>query len=209
MKKVLAIAVLIIASQIASAQSDSSYYTVRLSSFDVNVSNNITKLHWKTVCFLQYANFQIQKSANGKDFTTISSFTADRLRCQQPFEFTDSLSTNQGNVYYRINVGNIDGKFYHSSVRHVYLKERGFDLISIYPTIVTYSINFSLSNSDNETFLAAIINQSGSIVKNKTLQVPKGLSNYNFETSDLSSGYYWLQVLNGQDDLRTAKFIKQ
>lgn len=209
MKKVLVIIVLIIASQIASAQSDSSYYTVRLSSFDVSVSNNITKLHWKTVCFLQYANFQIQKSANGKDFTTINSFMADKLRCQQPFDFTDSSSTNQGNIFYRINVGNIDGKFYQSVVRRVYIKEKGFDLISVYPTIVTYSINFSLSNNDNETFYAVIINQSGSIVKNKKLQVPKGLSNYNFETSDLPSGYYWLQVINEQGDLRTTKFVKQ
>jgi hypothetical protein len=209
MKKVLAIAVLIIGSQIASAQSDSSYYTVRLSSFDVSVSNNITKLHWKTVCFLQYANFQIQKSANGTDFITINSFTADRFRCQQPFDFTDSLGINQGNVFYRINVGNIDGRFYQSVVRRVYIKEKGFDLISVYPTIVTYSINFSLSNSDNETFRAVIINQSGSIVKNKKLQVPKGLSNYNFETGDLSSGYYWLQVINDLGDLRTTKFVKQ
>lgn len=209
MKKVLAMAVLIIASQIATPQSDSSYYTVQLSSFDVSVSNNITKLHWKTICFLQYANFQIQKSANGKDFTTISSFTADRLRCQQPFDFTDSSNANQGNVFYRINVGNIDGKFYHSLVRRVYLKEKGFDLVSVYPTIVKSSINFSLSNSDNETFHAMIINQSGSIVKNKKLQVPQGLSNYNFDTGDLSSGYYWLQVINDLGDLRTTKFVKQ
>ncbi len=143
-----------------------------------------------------------------KDFTTISSFTADKLRCQQPFDFTDSSSINQGNIFYRINVGNIDGKFYQSLVRRVYIKEKGFDLVSVYPTIVKSSINFSLSNSDNETFRVVIINQSGSIVKNKKLQIPKGLSNYNFETSDLPSGYYWLQVLNGQDDLRTAKFIK-
>ncbi len=149
------------------------------------------------------------KSANGKDFTTISSFMADRLRCQQPFDYTDSSKTNQGNVFYRINVGNIDGKFYHSSVRRVYITEKGFDLISVYPTIVKSSINFSLSNSDNETFSAVIINQSGSIVKNKKLQVSKGLSNYNFETGDLSSGYYWLQVINDLGDLRTTKFVKQ
>ncbi len=91
---------------------------------------------------MQYANFQIQKSANGKDFSTISSFTADRLRCQQPFDYTDSSKTYQGNIFYRINVGNIDGKFYHSSVRSVYIKEKGFDLVSVYPTIVKSSINF-------------------------------------------------------------------
>ena len=209
MKKVLVIVILIIASQIASAQSDSSYYTVRLSSFDVTVSNNITKLHWKTVCFLQYANFQIQKSANGTDFITINSFTADRLRCQQPFDFIDSSSVNQGNVFYRINVGNIDGKFYHSLVRRVHIKENGFDLVAVYPTIVTSYINFSLSNSDDETFRTIIINQSGSIIKNKILRTPKGLSYYNFNTNDLPPGYYWLQVLNAQGNLRTAIFVKQ
>jgi len=127
MKKALAIAILIIGCHAASAQSDSSYYTIRLSSFDVSVTNNVTKLHWKTICFLQYANFQIQKSANGTDYNTISSFTADRLRCQQPFDFTDSSSANQGNIFYRINVGNIDGTFYNSAVRRVYLKEKGFE----------------------------------------------------------------------------------
>lgn len=209
MKKALAIVILIIGCHAASAQSDSSYYTVRLLSFDVSVTNNITKLHWKTICFLQYANFQIQKSANGTDYNTISSFTADRLRCQQPFDFTDSLSANQGNIFYRINVGNIDGTFYNSAVRRVYLKEKGFDLIAIYPTIVTNSINFSLSNGDNATVRAVIINQSGTIVQNKKLQVPKGLSYYNFQTDNFPSGYYWLQVSNKQGEFKTAKFIKQ
>lgn len=209
MKKVLTIVILIIGCHAASAQSDSSYYTVRLSSFDVSVTNNVTKLHWKTICFLQYANFQIQKSANGTDYNTISSFTADRLRCQQPFDFTDSSSANRGNIFYRINVGNIDGTFYNSAVRRVYLKEKGFDLIAIYPTIVTNSINFSLSNSDNATVRAVIINQSGTIVQNKKLQVPKGLSYYNFQTDNFSSGYYWLQVSNKQGEFKTAKFIKQ
>ncbi len=209
MKKIFTIIILILIYNAALAQNDSSYFTVRLSAFDVSVTNNITKLHWQTVCFLPYANFQIQKSANGTDYKTINSFTADRLRCQQPFDFTDSTSTNEGNVFYMINVGNIDGKFYQSVVRRVYLKEKGFDLVSVYPTIVRSSINFSLSNSINETFYAAIINQSGSIVKNKKLQVPKGLSNYNFETGDLSSGYYWLQILNDKGEVKTEKFIKQ
>jgi hypothetical protein len=209
MKRALGLVILIISCYATSAQSDSSYFTVRLSSFDVSVSNSITKLHWKTICFLQYANFQIQKSANGTDYNTIGSFTADRLRCQQPFEFTDSLSANQGNIFYRINVGSTDGIFYNSAVRRVYLKEKGFDLIAIYPTIVTNSINFSLTNGDNETVRAVILNQSGMIVQNKKFQVPKGLSYYNFRTDNLASGYYWLQVSNKKGDFKTAKFIKQ
>ncbi len=208
MIKTLAIVILIIGSHAASAQGDSSYSTVRLSSFDVSVTNNITKLHWKTICFLQYANFQIQKSANGADYHTISSFTADRLRCQQPFDFIDSSGANQGNIFYRINVGNIDGTFYNSAVRRVYVKEKGFDLIAIYPTIVTSSVNFTLSSADNKTFYATIINQSGISVKKIKLQVPKGLSYYSLQAGGLPPGYYWLQILNEQGEVKTEKFIK-
>ncbi len=136
-----------------------------------------------------------------------SFFTGSR--CLQPFDFTDSSSANQGNIFYRINVGNIDGTFYNSAVRRIYLKEKGFDLIAIYPTIVTSSANFTLSSADNKTFYATIINQSGVSVKTIKLQVPKGLSYYSLQTSGLPPGYYWLQVLNEQGEVKTEKFIKQ
>ncbi|MBA3674947.1 MAG: T9SS type A sorting domain-containing protein [Chitinophagaceae bacterium] len=191
------------------AQSDSSFFTVRLSSFDVSAFSNIAKLHWKTVCYLQYANFEIQRSSNGTNYTTINSFTADRLRCLQPFDFVDSALSNQGNVFYRINVGNIDGTFYHSVVRRINVQGKGFDLVSVYPTIATNAINFSVTNGENETFRAMVVDQRGIIVKEQKHQAPKGLSYYNFRVDNLPSGYYLLQVLNEKGEIKTAKFIKQ
>lgn len=191
------------------AQSDSLFFTVRLSSFDVSANNNICKLHWKTVCYLQYANFEIQKSTDGTDYTTINSFTADRLRCLQPFNFVDSVLSNQGNIFYRVNVGNLDGTFYHSVVRRVFLREKGFDLVSVYPTITTNAFNFSVTNVENEIFGAMVVDQRGIIVKEQKHQAPKGLSYYNFSVDNLPSGFYLLQVLNEKGEIKTAKFIKQ
>ncbi len=209
MKKIFAFFVSTIVCNAVIAQNDSTYFPVRLESFDVGVSNNIALLHWKTICYLQYANFQIQKSGDGKDFTTIDSFIADKLRCQQPFDFKDSASINQGNIFYRINVGNIDGKFYHSAIRHIYLKEIGFDLLDVYPTKVSLSLNFSISDDENETFSAVIINLNGSVVHKKKLQANKGVTNFNLRTENLSTGYYWLKVSNERGNMKTAKFFKQ
>ncbi len=72
-----------------------------------------------------------------------------------------------------------------------------------------FTANFTLSSADNKTFYATIINQSGVRVKTMKLQVPKGLSSYNLQTSHLPKGYYWLQVVNEQGEFKTAKFIKQ
>ena len=44
---------------------------VRVSYFNVEQNNNKTTLNWKVVCYLQFANFEVQRSANGTDHTTI------------------------------------------------------------------------------------------------------------------------------------------
>ncbi len=209
MKNIFIIVLLTIISNQAVAQVDSSFYTVRLSSFDASVNNKAITLHWKTVCFLEFANFQIQKSLNGRDYNTISSFAADKLRCQQPFDFIDTANLASSYIFYRINVGNIDGKFYNSIVRRLYVKEQGFGLLTVYPTVVNSSINFTLSNGQTETFTAFIINQSGVILRQQKLSANRGISNYNFQTNNLSAGVYFLQVVNEKGELTTAKFIKQ
>jgi len=193
----------------AIAQVDSSFYTVRLSSFDASVNRKAVKLHWRTVCFLDFANFQIQKSVNGRDYTTISSFVADRLRCQQPFDFIDSANLASGDIFYRINVGNIDGTFYNSLVRRLQIQDQGFGLLKVFPTVVNSSINFTFSNNQNETFSAVVINQSGAILRQQKLAAIRGLSNYNFQTNNLPAGLYFLKVINAKGELTTAKFIKQ
>lgn len=209
MKRIFAFFISIVLSNAVSAQSDSIYFPVRLESFDVGVSNNVARLNWKTICYLQYANFQVQKSADGKYFVTIDSFIADKLRCQQPFEYKDSTSINQGNIFYRINVGNIDGKFYNSVIRRLFLKEKEFDLLDVYPTMVNLSLNFSISDDQNETFSVAIINQNGSILQKKKLQAIKGATSFNLKMDNLSTGYYWLKVFNERGKMKTVKFFKQ
>lgn len=209
MKKIFSFIILFVIYNEISAQGDSNYLPVRLSSFDVGVNNNIAKLHWSTICYLQYANFQIQKSADGKNFTTINTFIADKLRCRQPFNFSDSSFSNLGNVFYRINVGNIDGEFFSSAVRTVYLKEDGFNLVSIYPTTVNSSLNFSLSDNRNESFWAAIINESGAIVKKQQFQAVNGITKYIINADNLPAGVYWLQIFNRKGNSKTAKFFKQ
>ena len=209
MKKVFITLLIIIASQSSFAQSDSNYLPVRLSSFEAGVQKDMAKLHWSTVCYLQYANFEIQVSPDGENYQTIHSFTADKYRCSQPFDFIDSSQGFLGNVFYRINVGNIDGKFFSSEVRTVYLMEKSFDLISVYPTMVTSSLNFSLSNNKVEPFSAVIINGLGAVVKKQQFQGANGVAKFVLKANNLSSGYYWLRVSNGKGEVRTARFIKQ
>lgn len=80
-----------------------------LSTFNANKQGNEIKLNWKVACRVSYALFEVQRSTDGINFSTIKSFQADYLRCQQPFDYTDPAVIGQ--LFYRIKVGDIDGRF--------------------------------------------------------------------------------------------------
>lgn len=189
------------------AQSDSSYYTVRLSAFEAGITNNIPKLTFKTICFLDFARFQIEVSEDGYNFKTVNTFTADRLRCQQPFDFTDNVTKATGKLFYRINVGNIDGKYYHSGVRLIVRGGGSGTGLRIYPTLVSSTVNFALNSNDHLT--VAIRSLNGTLISSKVVRGNNGTQTFSLPVYYLQKGVYFLQVIDAQKQSYISKFIKQ
>jgi hypothetical protein len=175
------------------AQVDSVQFPVSLYSFEARLSNNTTALKWKTACYVSYANFKIEKSSNGITFSTINSFTADRLRCQQPFTFIDS-TINTGNIFYRINAGDIDGHFYQSKIIKVDNKQTDFKLLSAYPTIINSNTTIVLSSSYDVNIKLEMINLNGVLVKRYNCNLKKGVNNFDVDLSNVPKGGYWIRM---------------
>ncbi len=210
MKKVLFLSVIFtLLVSILQAQNDSSIYPVSLSSFQGAVASNYARLKWKTVCYLSFANFQIQKSLDGTTFSTINSFVADRLRCQQPFEFIDSSSYNSGTVYYRINVGDIDGNFYHSRIIKVLNKQGDFAVLSVYPTVIKSKANIVLSSPVDDNITMRVISSGGIIVKQYYYEVSKGVTNFSLDFSDIAKGNYWMTIVETKGIRHAVAVTKQ
>ena len=191
------------------AQSDSIRFPVSLSSFEAGLSNNTTRLKWKTECSLTYANFQIQKSYDAVTFTTINSFIADRFRCQQPFEFIDSASQNSDIVYYRINAGDIDGHFYNSKIIKVSLKQTDFEIVSAYPTLIKSKTTLVFSSPYDGNIKINITTPLGALVKHYNYPMTKGVRNFTVDLGDLSKGNYWITSIDTKGKQRTISVIRQ
>ena len=183
---------------------------VRIISIDAISGTNYNKLTWKTACFLEYANFEIQRSYNGENYISINSFTADRLRCLQPFDYSD-YSANQiaGRIFYRLKVGDKDGKIYNSKIVSVFTHGQGIEINSFVPTIVNTSADLSISSSANDNAIITIINVQGIIVRTQKVKLNKGVNTIQLSTAELQTGKYWLSLKNSKDDLRTIPFLKQ
>ncbi len=179
---------------------------VRVSYF--TAANNINKnmLNWKVVCYLNYANFQVERSTNGSDYTTINTFTADRIRCQSPFNLEDRLSSWR--TFYRLKVGDRDGNFSTSKVVVVFGKEKSFEINSITPNLVINNTLLRVFSSERGTVEISVTNQQGNVVKRQSMLLNKGNTELELDLSILSKGLYFLKLRNSASEVRIAKLIK-
>ena len=179
---------------------------VRVSYFNVEQSNNKVLLNWKVVCYLRFADFEIQRSADGKDYTTIHNFTADRIRCLSPFNLDDK--TSSGRVYYRLKVGDKDGNFSTSKVLVTFGREKSFEINSITPTLIANNALLSISSAENDKADISIIHMQGYTVKRLTTNLNKGITDINLDMSALAKGMYFIKVMNSFSDFRVKRILK-
>jgi hypothetical protein len=158
------------------------------------------------VCILPYAKFEIQRSSNGISYTTINTFEADGLRCREPFDFTDVNTT--GKTFYRIRVGDLDGRFYHSKIVSITGKERGFEINSLTPSLITNNTLLSISSAAKDNANVVITNFQGAIVKRVTINLNKGVTEVPIELTNIAKGNYVIAITNGVAELKTIRFVK-
>jgi hypothetical protein len=183
---------------------------VRISAFEAAQAYQSNKLYWTTTCFLEYAHFEIQRSYDGTDYRTINTFQADRLRCQQPFVFSDSASNQlAGKIYYRLKVGDRDGKVYSSKIVAVFTTGSGIAINSFTPTLVTNSASISLSSSETLPAGITVVNTYGTTVYSKPLSLQKGINKIELETQRLPRGKYWMILHTAKYGDKTVPFVKQ
>ena len=179
---------------------------VRLGTLEARTVNNDARLDWKVVCFLLYAKFEIQRSTNGINYTTINTFEADQLRCRQPFDFTDANIS--GRVFYRIKVGDLDGRFSTSKIVAIAGKEKGFEINSLTPSLVNTTTTVSISSATADKAEIAITNFQGIVVKRISVNLKKGVTELPVDVSNLVRGNYILTVTNRALDIQTTRFAK-
>ena len=185
---------------------DNDSVPVRISYLNAGQDNNKTRLNWKVVCYLNFANFEVQKSTNGVDYLTISSFTADRIRCQSPFDYKDAVAS--GRTYYRLKVGDRDGNFSTSKIVETFGKELSFSINIIVPSIVETNTVLEISSATTNYANIAVTNLQGVLFKQFKYPLVRGLTLVRLNMIDLSKGSYIITIYNSSLERRTARFLK-
>ena len=171
--------------------------------------NNKHFLSWKVNCTSTEAKFEVQRSSDGINYSTIASMTASQLRCNDPFDYTDTYPL-KGTNYYRIKIIDVDAKSTLSNTVLLSLKTSRFELISLNPNVIsTENAKLKLNATEKNEMKIIITDYTGRIMQQQLVQVIPGLNEFTIKSNGLSNGAYLLSAYIAGEKPQTLRLIKQ
>ena len=158
-------------------------------------------LNWQTANEVNISHINIQRSLNGKEFTTIGNVNASccaysYLDNRPPSNFNGGLST----IYYRLEIADKDGSKTYSEVRQLAISKEQV-VISIYPNPAKALVTIDCKAMK----VLRIINSLGQEVSRQEPRNDAAIIN----TKQFTKGVYVVQVTTTNGEMKTEKLVVQ
>jgi len=173
------------------------YYTppttlpVSLTNFSAKKNNNSIAINWTADDESGMSNYEVQRSSDGRSFSTIQSIQSKNSVNQTSYSATDNKPLN-GIGYYRLKMVEIDGSATYSRI--VTVQFATGNVITIYPTLWKRGTTLNISNPNNEKLTVYFFNSAGqhigisttinSALQTSMLNNQKGIIYYKIINSD-------------------------
>lgn len=159
------------------------------------VQSNAVLVKWSTTGENNVANYYVEHSTNGVDFTELISLKADNTATAN-YSYVDA-SAKEGNNYYRIKAVDNTGSISYSTVVIASIgKSKG--TINTYPNpVVGNTFNLQLSNVEGGNYTIRIISKLGQEVYVKSVNHISGSSSEQVSMHSVAAGTYTVSVANG------------
>ena len=195
------------ASEIAALTS--SALPLTLVDFNTHIVNNNAVLNWKTINETNTLSFDIERSIQGGNYTTIGSVASSNTPGTHQYDFTDNNISSLGVpvVYYRLKQKDIDGHFTYSRIVVLSIHNNR-NIVLFYPNPVVNEANLTITVSRPEQVQTRIIDNAGRVVKHQQWNLQTGSTSLLVDVSGLAKGMYRLE-LKSETICESKQFIKQ
>ncbi len=185
-----------------------SVLSIKISYINGSRNNGFNTINWLAACTSTQAIFEIERSADGRNFNAIHSITASQARCAQPFTYVDNTNLS-GNVFYRIKSIDIDGRFNYSSTVKLGSRQKDMQLEAVIPNPVSDQAQLSISAAKNDKLQLSIISMDGKLQQRSIVQLQSGSSIISLDVAHLQKGMYIIKGVFSDGQTRSLKFLKQ
>ncbi|MDX1936975.1 MAG: T9SS type A sorting domain-containing protein [Flavihumibacter sp.] len=166
---------------------------------------NSNLINWTTSQEVNNSYFEVQRAANGNNFTTIGVVTAFNGH-KNSYSFTDAAAL-QGNSYYRLKQVDKDGAFTYSKT--VVVKNTNNKLaLEYFPNPVTSNLSVLIAAANNGTVQVLITDVQGRVVKQEQWNKQQIQVRKEINVAALKAGNYQLTVQFANGQKQTINFTK-
>ncbi len=179
---------------------------IELAAFTATPKGQTVQLDWRTVSELNNAFFDIERSANGRDFERIGKVAgAGTSLSPIDYVFTDILPKNGWN-YYRLRQEDFDGQFSYSEVQAVLMGKDGEGTrLLLYPNPAAGELNLKTNGLVAPGDLLEVFDQTGRKVRSfnafDAFSAP-------MDVLELPAGTYFVRLQTATGTVQ-ASFVKQ
>lgn len=165
-------------------------------------------LNWKTADKQNTKSYAIERSIDGRNYSTVGNVNAANTNGIHHYSFTDNKITALGAsvIYYRLKQMDINGKFVYSKIIALSLANK--NIVLLYPNPAIKEINLSISVANKSQSQLRIIDILGRVVKQQQLNLIKRSTTLSIALDGLSKGIYYIEI-KGEGMNERKRFVKQ
>lgn len=178
---------------------------VELLEFSAKAQAHSVLLNWATASELQNKGFEIERSADGRNWTAIG-WVATQGRNTGQYQYTD-VAPFAGINYYRLKQVDNNGYFEYSSIATVQYGKEGIST-SVFPNPVKEQLTVAILAPQAGTAQVDLFDLRGQTISTSIIDTEKGINTKIIDTALLPEGIYFLQINNGTERTELIKFVK-
>jgi hypothetical protein len=192
----------------------SSPLPVSITSFTGERRSDGNLLSWATATEANNKGFELQRSADGREFSTIAVIASKAVggnsNTMLNYSYIDPKAL-KGNNYYRLVQTDKDGKTSVSTVVFIKaLKTDRLEIVSVYPNPATTQLNLQLGAAKAGSVSFVVTDLSGKVVMQQMAQVAEGDNNLQLNISKLVAGNYFVKAVCADGcETNVQRFVKQ
>lgn len=174
-----------------------------LVSFNASLINNTVNLVWSTVDEINVDGFDVERSNNARDFSSIGKIAANNSVSYNNYSYIDQQPLS-GVSYYRLKMIDKDGTFKYSNIVSMNNIIATASNLSVYPNPVINSFTLTHEKAVNGAVVKVVTIDGRAIF---VQSIATGATQSTVDASRLMKGSY-LVVLDNNGKISTTQFIK-
>lgn len=179
---------------------------VELLSFDGTCNDDVINLEWKTATEHNSDFFEILKSRDGENWSSLINVESVGNSNQELSYTTKDENTIDGNNYYKLIQYDIDGAFKEYGPINVICNEKSNGYFSIFPNPNSGSFQIIINNKNLIGKCNIVLKDiKGSEVYNSKVEIKPGINLFNLNSLINSAGMYYIHINNDYDFSPTLK----